>query len=616
MPSPWSPVTSNTSDIAINPQSSHPSLNLPGAMQVMRGPALGTLPGFPLGENATVHDVMMLVDALALRIYPTGYWQVSWATSTANVIIFLLIAIALRAYRFRKTPVPLWLLRIEKRPVTVLRGKLGALLQIGTSTSTKCKPTSSDQLSSRSAETESQSGGLRRRIISLFRTGEVSHAKTIEKDIAITSGNSSSTLQAEEGEVRKGRFITASCVNCHLVLTGGYVIMLFMKTIVSYDSRQADQPLPLLDPGLLEVFMIGFIFSTAYFAALGYIAVLLPWVPAWLWNITVSIGYMFTDTTGVLAFGNIASSASQIDAYRKDIYRHFLYTLSDDQATTANIYGSSAPADAAALHLAKLAYDKAIEQRFWLKLAYGLVAAGGLFLSINYFVILVTLTRKVALELVQLRNAPPRDAEDQPDVAVKVSAVAKWPSAAFPYSKPISTSQPAFTPSTPSALSPGRYSLTLRAAARTPPPTPAPSGPLPLLPVEATQVSRRVLGPLPSTPSVTVPLIRTSKTRQCRGPLLPSRSAEMHPWMVSTTRLASVSSVSVAVLHRCKANRWVIETSPGLRPPSQSMKRSSHLSTIRMTTGALSQHQLLTTTLSLHLDLARESTHSRHPGRQ
>ncbi|KAJ1595453.1 hypothetical protein NDA14_006094 [Ustilago hordei] len=398
------------------------------------------LPDFPLADNATAQQVMTLMDSLALKIHPEGYWHLSWVTSVSNVIIFLFIAMAMRIYRSQKSPVPLWLFKLEQRPYKVWRRR------------------------------KSNSNPNRKaRFWKPFRSSIANATSAAEKATATT--DASNTDRGEESETRMGSFITASCVNCHLVLTSGYVLLFFVRVIEGYVTRDASDSPPLIEPFMIDAAMQAAIFSTAYFAALGYIAILLPNIPPWIWNNTVISVYATTILVGLVCLISIAASASKINYYRTLAYND-LFTLPSLFNSISTVEGTI---NSAAIQIARVAYKEAMDQRVWLLGAHGLVSIGGILLSLAYLLIFVTLTKKVAGELVQLRHEPPQGRGHALSSQVGNNVVTTWPSAAVPYSAP------AWQPNTFLAQ-PNRFSLPLRMAVRTPPPTPAPKGPLPLPP--------------------------------------------------------------------------------------------------------------------------------------
>ncbi|SYW76748.1 uncharacterized protein UBRO2_01585 [Ustilago bromivora] len=403
-------------------------------------PHMWGLPDFPLADNATAQQVMTLMDSLALKIHPEGYWQLSWVTSVSNVIIFLFIAMAMRIYRSQKSPVPLWLFKLEQRPYKVWRRR-----------KSKSNP------------------NRKARFWKPFRSSIPNATSAPEKATATT--DASNTDRGEESETQMGSFITASCVNCHLVLTSGYVLLFFVRVIEGYVTRDAFDSPPLIEPFMIDAVMQAAIFSTAYFAALGYIAILLPNIPPWIWNNTVISVYATTILVGLVCLISIAASASKINYYRTLVYND-LFTLPSLFNSISTMEGT---VNSAAIQLARAAYKEAMDQRVWFLGAHGLVSIGGILLSLAYLLIFVTLTKKVAGELVQLRHEPPQDRGHALSSEVGNNVVTTWPSAAVPYSAP------AWQPNT-SLAQPNRFSLPLRMAVRTPPPTPAPKGPLPLPP--------------------------------------------------------------------------------------------------------------------------------------
>lgn len=408
----------------------------------------GDLPGFPLSDNATALEVMTLMDALALKIHPKGYWQLSWITSSSNVIIFIFIALAMRIYRSQKSPVALWLFKLEQRPYKV--------------------------------------NWLKTQLCRLVRLRPAAQFTAMEKSTTTTTAVDAPDPDpdAEENATRMGSFITASCVNCHLVLTSTYVLLLFVRVIEGFKTREASASPPLIEPFMLDVAMQATIFSTAYFAALGYIAILLPDIPPWIWNNTVVWAYVATMTCGLVSLISIAANASKVNYYRTLVYNdlYFLPSLLDSTSTEHG--GADRVVSAAVLQMARVAYKEALDQRSWLLCAHGLVSLGGILLALGYLLIFVTLTKKVAGELVQLRNDPPPDSGDVPSAPVNQHAVTTWPTASVPFSIP--ASQPNSQVFTTFLAQPNRLS---RISGRMPPPTPAPNGPLPLPPASPTSRS-------------------------------------------------------------------------------------------------------------------------------
>lgn len=348
----------------------------------------------------------------------------------------------MRFYRSRKTSVPLWLVKFEERPYTATRFsiKLDAI----------CDRT-------------------QRRFGSFFSSSKHIQPKDPEKPPTTT----------KVGDVRMGSFVTASCVNCHLVLTSIYVVVLFSKTALGYGSRNASDPPPLIDGDFQQGIMTGAVFSTAYFGALGYIAILLPDVPPRLYNLAILGTYIVTMTVGTIWFTLNSILSNHVGSYRYVLYNH-LYSLSSQDALS-----QGKPADATAFELAKIVYHKALQRRLALQLAHGIIAIGGVLLASTYLYILVTLTRRVSVELAQISSAPSHEHLVQTPAATKAKTVTAWPTAAVPFSMPVSPSQAGTMELLSCPLISARSSLTFRNGVRTPPPTPAPSCPLPLPPAGA-----------------------------------------------------------------------------------------------------------------------------------
>ncbi|CBQ69366.1 conserved hypothetical protein [Sporisorium reilianum SRZ2] len=426
--------------------------------------------GFPLGANATVGEMLTLVDALALKVYPKGFWQLTWTMNALNLASFLLVTVALRAYRSRKNPVPFWLVRLEERPYRVRRRQATGL------PSHLCD--GSDR----------QQHWIARQWHTLLGRCRSSHAHS-EKGIP---------ADAEPHEMRMGFFITASCVNCHLLLTSAYVLLLAVKVLQSYTTRHGASPPPLLDPGILDAFMIFAIFSTAYFAAIGYIALLLPNVPPWLWNGSVVLLYVQVIVVGMTSLSLIAVSGSKLARHRSYMYLAARVLPSfgvqmgeaagDVERAAQEVLGGTV----------RLAWDEAGRLRMWQQIAQGLVALGGFALAVIYLVILVLLARRVAKELVELRRSPRETLEVQGESSVAVAG-AVWPQTAARYSSTAAAAQGAVTRRTSAILHAARLDLPLRMsyAIRTPPLTPAPSGPLPLPPIDALTSSSHTRSPRP-----------------------------------------------------------------------------------------------------------------------
>nr|CDI55489.1 hypothetical protein BN887_03885 [Melanopsichium pennsylvanicum 4] len=401
------------------------------------------LPRFPLDDNTTSLDVTTFVDALALQIYPKGYWQVAWVTSTFNIAIFLSIAIAMRFYRSQKNPVPLWLVKIERRPFRIKH---------------KRKSTPSSSSTAR---------------LSKFRR---------TRDCGEGLDKHNVQREEEQNEVRMRSFITASCVNCHLVLTSAYVIALFLKVGETCLMRDGSANPPLIQPGVLDCIMQVTIFSTAYLASLGYIAILFPNVPPWLWNGSIIVSYVSTLAVGITFYTIVAISASKVTKYRQMIYSE-LYLIPTLSNTLSD--GDGETVSPIVLELAKIAYQEALNQSKWLQYVNGLIALSAILLAASYLSILLSLSGRVIMELVQIRNAPPPFQSEQPAASAKAKSVTKWPSAAVPFSMPSSSTQQDDPVLRNLPTQPNRFNLPLRTIVRTPPLTPAPSGPLPLPPAEA-----------------------------------------------------------------------------------------------------------------------------------
>ena len=481
--------------IVMPPTASFP-LNLPDNVNAMHRPRAEP-PPILLSPTTTVEEVMTLVDSLALKVYPKGYWQISWTTSALNLIIFFSIAIGMRFYRSRKSPVPLWLFRLERRPVrfkdhmevpsrsccTPKRHRTESADAEHSSTSI-CIPHAP------APQTRGTSFSLQR--FKYFWQSKASHALSSDKD------STSSGLGVADGtddQVQMGSFITASCVNCHFVLTGAYVLLLFFKVVESWMIRNAYDPPPLLDPGFLEILMHAAIFSTGCFAALGYIAILLPNVSPGLWNSGVISLYSVPFFSGLVALSKVAVSASKITFYRTLVYNELFSFPLIDGSRQGNRPVADAPASLVALELAKAVYGEALNQRFWLLFAHGIIAVGGILLALSYLVILVMLTRKVALEIVQLRNVPSREHTQPPTAPFKVNTVTTWPSAAVPFSLLPSPAQKDNPVLTTSLSQQAQFSLPRRTIIKTPPLTPAPSRPLPLPPIQASNLESRCSTP-------------------------------------------------------------------------------------------------------------------------
>lgn len=334
-------------------------------------------------------------------------------------------------------------------------------------------------------------------------------------------------------ELRTGWFITASCINCHLVLTSAYVLILFVQVLQSYTTRHGTSPPPLLDPGILAAFMLFAIFSIAYFAAIGYMALLLPNVPPWLWNTSVVAIYVQVIFLGLMSMTMIASSGSKLASHRN--YMHLARAALPSFGVR---FGEAGVVDEAAeavmMGIARLAYVESLEMKKWQQIAQGLVALGGFALAVVYLGILVLLARRVAKELVQLRSSQGRarlveqqqqmmrhqhqqqnQQQQQDREAAAAAAVRTWPptAAAARYSMHASaTPHDKGAVKTAAILQAARLDLPLRMsyAVRTPPLTPAPSGPLPLPPVDAEGASPRSISSHTSLPVGMSPRTRLS----------------------------------------------------------------------------------------------------------
>lgn len=445
---------------------------------------------FPLGPNATMEEVVTLIDSLALKVYPKGYWQVSWVANSLNLSIFFCVAMAMRLYRSRKASVPLWLFKIEERPYRVKRraktAKNGST-KASSSMSAQRPPSPVDVRSSfprRAGHEEALSA--EQQLEHAFQTSTSPLSSQDQQRSTTYSSPSSIKACEEESEMRMGRFITASCVNCHLVMTSAYVVLLFIKTVEDFVTRSGLGSLPLLDPGILETFMMCTIFSTAYFAAVGYIAILLPDVSPRLWNGSMISAYLTAISLGVVSLTKIAVSTSKIKDYRHMVYNELLFLPSLKASLGTNADQVDGPALAAATKLAELAYQEALDLWNWLQFAHGTIACGALALSVIYLIILLTLTRKIAQELVQIRTTPSPNSDNLLGVPAGVTV---WPSTAVPFSLPTSPFQSNEAAPMVLASQPARSHRARRRAAQTPPLTPAPSGPLPLPPPETPRPS-------------------------------------------------------------------------------------------------------------------------------
>lgn len=434
-------------------------LALPNIVKAPDGSFGPSLSGFPLSANATIQELATFVDALALKVYPKGYWQLTWALNTVNLVTFFTVTLALRAYRSRNNSVPFWLFKLEQRSYPVhqvhrVKRRLKAFFQ---------------NLVSSTARASTPSCNLEGKCF------ENNHSGTGE-------------MVGKKSEARMGWFITASCVNCHLILTSAYVILLFIQTIQSYVIRSSNTSPALLEPGVLDCIKMLFIFSTAFFAALGYIALLLPFVPPWLWNCSVFCLYASATTIGLASGCKAALSASKLNAYRTYMYKAIPY-ISRLDAAAGDGFSAVDPATPTTWRMvlfaiAIQAYAESLDQRKWQIIYVGLIAVGGFTLGVVYLCILVLLVRVVAKELVQLRSSPSSlstkqaDGLVRPDTAVLASTAphSPLPGPATP------VLEVAFGASPPRK---DRFSFQTRSAPRSPPSTPAPSGPLPSPPAEA-----------------------------------------------------------------------------------------------------------------------------------
>ena len=415
---------------------------------------LSDAPGFPLPANATNQDLVTFADALALKIYPRGYWQIELALNVVNILAFLCVAVALRAYRSRKSPAPFWLFKLERRPYRVKR----CLKASGAMASTS---------GAGSLDVQHYAWFTRWQKI-IFGRGRAKAPTSLDKDVV--DGRSQSPTGTGDEEVRMGWFFTASCINCHLVLTGTYVVLLFAESIQSFMVRGATSNPPLFDPGALETLMIFALFSTAYFAAIGYIALLLPNVPPWLWNGTVIGIYVQTIVIGLLSMTEVAVSASKISVYRTYMHLAYVSMPSIGDAISKNNVLVQAGIKLTLFEIAKEAHKESLNFQMWQQIAHGLVAVGGFALALVYLVILAVLCRKVAKELDQLRSSTLSPSEDE---SCQGLGTAPW--SAIDANVPMPLLQAA------------QLGLQLRHLARAPPASPAPSGPLPLPPIEASK---------------------------------------------------------------------------------------------------------------------------------
>ncbi len=336
-------------------------------------------------------ELLTLVDGLAFKIYPKGYWQLSWTLNAINVTCFLSVTLALRAYRSQQNPIPFWLFKLEHRPYRV------------------------------------------KRIFKASRKSVGSPRDHDDRDIKSGQTPASLVSTQEEGEVRMGRFITASCVNCHLLLTSAYVLLLCLKVTESYIVRG---PLASLRFSIRACWTCSCCwpsFLPPIFAAFGYIALLLPNVPPWLWNGTIVLVYLGILVIGLLCKISIAMSASKISQYRLYMYQ---VALHPDVGGLLNELGafftSSMPSMDEALrmvllNIAKISYRESLIHKTWQQIMNGVVMLGGYALTISYLVILVTLSRRVAKELVQLRQSPPSHFDNNPPAPTDDFGLTNWP---------------------------------------------------------------------------------------------------------------------------------------------------------------------------------------------
>lgn len=357
-------------------------------------------------HNATAGEVMEFLDALALQIYPRGYWGLTWTTSCLNLVSLMGVVLAMLLYGHRRTP--LWFVKLEKRTYTE---------RIRTPTNTP----------------------IWHRISRLFQT------------------------PPGKEETRVGKFITASCINCHLVFSEVYVLSLFIKTVVSYTSRGAADAAPVLSPEVWHIFMIAFIFSTAYFSTLGYVAVLAPNTRPVVWNGCVAGIYASIFVYALACFVGSACCAVRIDALRRAVYDHLCVGAGLRGWKGPGRFDPAARADTESLVLMARTFAEAEQRRRWLLKIYSLIAACGVMLAVLYLVILAMLTRKIAAELVRIRQTPrtntTKDSTKAPEEAGEAVVISKL------------------------LAQPGGLSQLNRARARTPPPPkPAPNAPLPPTP--------------------------------------------------------------------------------------------------------------------------------------
>ncbi|GAC95930.1 potential glutaredoxin [Pseudozyma hubeiensis SY62] len=326
--------------------------------------------GFPLSDNATIQELTTLIDALALKIYPKGYWQLTWTLNAINLATFFSVAVALRKYRSRNNTVPFWLFKLEHRPYHVHQvNQVKRWLKVS----------------------------FHRRF--LTRTSPSTCIVEADGPQLGTSGGSRAQVRKED-QPRMGWFITASCVNCHLILTSIYVILLGLQVVESYLIRVPIAPAALFEPAMLENIMLLSIFSTAYFSALGYIALLLPFAPPWFWNGTVVLLYVQALALGLSAGTKVALASVKLDEYRTFVYEavqvlsHYDTALDIRQATSPSIL----------IGIAKDAYSESLNLKKWQVIYSELVALAGYIITVSYAGILACLIRIVAKELVQLRG--------------------------------------------------------------------------------------------------------------------------------------------------------------------------------------------------------------------
>ncbi|KAJ9474370.1 LOW QUALITY PROTEIN: putative glutaredoxin [Pseudozyma hubeiensis] len=410
-----------------------PLLDLPPRIPSRRQDPLG----FPLSDNATIHELTTLIDALALKIYPKGYWQLTWTLNAINLATFFAVAIALRAYCSRNNAVPFWLFRLEYRPYQV--HQVNQVKRWLKASFRKRFPTRASP-SSCIVET----GGP--------RLG--------------TSDDSREQIRKED-EPRMGWFITASCVNCHLVLTGAYVILLALQVIESYLIRIPIAPPALFEPAMLECFMLLSIFSTAYFSALGYIALLLPFAPPWFWNGTVVLLYVQALALGLSSGSKVALASVKLDEYRTFVFEairvlsHYDPSLDVRLATSPNIL----------IGIAKDAYSESLNLKRWEVIYSELIALAGYIITVSYAGILACLVRIVAKELVQLRSRRSPQTQVNAKVTSKPDGFSISPLAATLSIIPAPASQVLEAAFRPSLSVADRSSLSAFTTARAPPTT-------------------------------------------------------------------------------------------------------------------------------------------------